>query len=68
MKECLAEWTGCFRPIYDATDYVGDLIRRDQERTSRIATMQRLVDEGLVSGVSDETMDDILLSLHEAAE
>jgi hypothetical protein len=30
--------------------------------------MQRLVDEGLVSGVSDETMDDILLSLHEAAE
>ncbi|MFK0330846.1 type II toxin-antitoxin system ParD family antitoxin [Rhizobium sp. NPDC090275] len=52
----------------DASDYVRDLVRRDQERASKIANMQALVDEGLASGVSDETMDDILRSLNEAAE
>lgn len=34
----------------NASDYVRDLIRRDQERASKIASMQRLVDEGLASG------------------
>ncbi|WP_018899981.1 type II toxin-antitoxin system ParD family antitoxin [Rhizobium sp. 2MFCol3.1] len=48
----------------DASDYVRDLVRRDQERATKIANMQALVDEGLASGVSDETMDDILRSLH----
>jgi antitoxin ParD1/3/4 len=52
----------------DAADYVRDLIRRDQERAAKISNMQTLVDEGLASGTSDETMDDILKSLHEAAE
>ena len=52
----------------DAAEYVRGLIRRDQQRTAKIAAMQGLVDDGIASGVSDETMDDILLSLHEAAE
>ncbi|WP_111561422.1 type II toxin-antitoxin system ParD family antitoxin [Rhizobium sp.] len=56
---------GCYA---DASDYVRDLVRRDQERATKIAHMQALVDEGLASGVSDETMDDILRSLNEAAE
>ena len=43
----------------NASDYVRDLIRRDQERAAKIAHMQRLVDEGLESGVSDESMEDI---------
>lgn len=43
----------------NASDYVRDLIRRDQERAEKIARMQQLVDEGLASGVSDESMDDI---------
>jgi antitoxin ParD1/3/4 len=43
----------------NASDYVRDLIRRDQERAARIAHMQRQVDEGLASGISDESMDDI---------
>lgn len=43
----------------NASDYVRDLIRRDQVRLEKIANMQRLVDEGFASGVSDETMDDI---------
>ena len=43
----------------NASDYVRDLIRRDQERAAMIAEMQRLVTEGLESGISAESMDDI---------
>lgn len=34
----------------NASDYVRDLIRRDQDRQQAIAEVQRLVDEGLASG------------------
>ena len=43
----------------NASDYVRDLIRRDQERAEKIARMQQLVTEGLESGVTDQSMDDI---------
>jgi len=43
----------------NASDYVRDLIRRDQERTMKIAHMQLLVDEARSNGVSGETMADI---------
>jgi len=43
----------------NASDYVRDLIRRDQERADKIARMQVLVTEGLESGISTQTMDDI---------
>ena len=43
----------------NASDYVRDLIRRDQVRMEKIANMQRLVEEGFASGISDDTMDDI---------
>lgn len=43
----------------NASDYVRDLIRRDQERAEKIAQMQRLIDEGIESGVSDKSMKDI---------
>jgi antitoxin ParD1/3/4 len=52
----------------DASDYVRDLIRKDQDRVVKIEAMQRLVDEGLESGLSDENMDDILRSMNSAAE
>jgi antitoxin ParD1/3/4 len=44
----------------NASDYVRDLIRRDQERTDKIAAMQAWVDEGLASGISERGMDEIL--------
>ncbi len=44
----------------NASDYVRDLIRHDQERNNRIVEMQRLVDEGLESGVSTRSMEEIL--------
>jgi antitoxin ParD1/3/4 len=40
----------------NASDYVRDLIRRDQERAVKIAHMQRLVNEARASGISSETM------------
>lgn len=43
----------------NASDYVRDLIRRDQERAEKIAQMQRLIDEGIESGVSGKTMKEI---------
>lgn len=43
----------------NASEYVRDLIRRDQERKRKIAAFQKLVDEGLASGVSDKTVEEI---------
>ncbi len=44
----------------NSSDYVRDLIRRDQERQDKIAQMQRSVDEGLASGTSVQSMTEIL--------
>ncbi|WP_210186886.1 type II toxin-antitoxin system ParD family antitoxin [Methylobacterium sp. 275MFSha3.1] len=43
----------------NASDYVRDLIRRDQERLAKLGDLQRLIDEGLASGVSDRSEQDI---------
>ncbi len=43
----------------NSSDYVRDLIRRDQERQAKIAHLQELIDEGIKSGVADLTMADI---------
>ena len=43
----------------NSSDYVRDLIRRDQVRTAKIAHWQRLIDEARASGVSDKTVDQI---------
>ena len=44
----------------NASDYVRDLIRRDQERREKIAAMQKMVDESLASGTTPNSMDDIV--------
>ena len=43
----------------NVSDYVRDLIRRDQERAVAIAELQALIDEGIASGVSEMSMDEI---------
>lgn len=43
----------------NTSDYVRDLIRKDQDRTAKIAHMQRIIDEGFASGVSDKSMAEI---------
>jgi len=44
----------------NASDYVRDLIRRDQERADKVTALQRLVDEAEDSGASANSMSDIL--------
>ena len=49
----------------NASDYIRDLIRRDQENAAELVHLQALIDEGLDSGVSDKTMDEILAEARE---
>jgi antitoxin ParD1/3/4 len=44
----------------NASDYVRDLIRRDQERAAQITEVQRLITEGIDSGLSNRSMIDLL--------
>ena len=43
----------------NVSDYVRDLIRRDQEMKDKIAHIQARVDEGRASGISSDNMNDI---------
>lgn len=43
-----------------ASDYVRDLIRRDQDRQAGVTALQAAIDEGLASGVSPRSLDEIL--------
>jgi antitoxin ParD1/3/4 len=51
----------------NASDYVRDLVRRDQERRRVIAELQTLISEGIDSGVSEKSMGDILVAARAAA-
>lgn len=46
----------------NSSDYVRDLIRRDQERRTRIAAMQTLIGEGLASGIGKRSTDELLMA------
>ncbi|PTM40162.1 type II toxin-antitoxin system ParD family antitoxin [Bosea sp. 124] len=52
----------------NASDYVRDLIRRDQERREKIAEFQRLIDEGRASGIGRRTFVDIRESARKRAK
>lgn len=56
MKEWVEAQAGTGR-YANASDYVRDLIRKDQERSDKIAAMQRFVDDGLKSGVGKRSKD-----------
>ena len=45
----------------NASDYVRDLIRRDQDRQNAITELQMLVDEGLASGKPEPFDMEVLL-------
>ena len=58
MREWVEQQTQSGR--YDtASEYVRDLIRHDQDRASKIANMQALVDDALASGISEKTLQDV---------
>lgn len=43
----------------NTSDYIRDLIRREQIKADKIAHMQKLIDEAYASGDSDLTVDEI---------
>lgn len=46
---------------YSSTsDYVRDLIRRDEEAEAKLRALRAAIDEGLASGVSERTIEDII--------
>lgn len=51
----------------NASDYIRDLIRRDQERKQAITELQQMVDEALASGVSERSFPEILESARQEA-
>ena len=58
MKDWVETQTSSGR--YDnASEYVRDLIRHDQDRASKISAMQKLVDEAFEGGASDKSLDGI---------
>lgn len=66
MKEWVESQTRTGR-YGNASDYVRDLIRRDQERADKIVAMQRLIDEAEESGISPRSLDEIIASAREQA-
>lgn len=46
---------------YSSTsDYVRDLVRRDQEAEEKLQRLRVMIEEGRNSGISDRTIDDII--------
>lgn len=44
----------------NASEYMRELIRRDQERTAQTALLQALLTDGIASGISDLSFDEII--------
>jgi len=44
----------------NASDYVRDLIRRDQQNREKTKALQNAITKGLESGMSDRTVQDIV--------
>ena len=58
MKDWVETQTSSGR--YDnASEYVRDLIRHDQDRATKISAIQKLVDEAFEGGQSSKSLDDI---------
>ena len=51
----------------NASDYVRDLIRRDQDRLEALARFERLINEGLESGVGSRSREEILIEARRRA-
>jgi len=50
------------------SDYVRDLIRRDQDNRTGVAALQAAIDDGLASGVSSRSLDEILTEARARAD
>lgn len=67
MKDWVEAQTETGRYV-NASDYVRDLIRKDQERNDKIVAMQRLVDDGLKGGIGKRSKDALFAEAVKRAE
>lgn len=51
----------------NSSDYVRDLVRRDQERTEARAKLQQMVDGALASGLVEMSRDELLARMRKKA-
>lgn len=58
MKEWIVSRTETGR-YGNSSDYIRDLIRRDQQREAKRAHLQNLITEGLESGICEQSLDEI---------
>lgn len=58
MKQWVEEQVATGR-YGNSSDYVRDLVRRDQERTEAREEFERLIEEGFASGISHMTAEEI---------
>ena len=58
MKQWVEEQVATGR-YGNSSDYVRDLVRRDQERAEARQEFERLIEEGFASGISDMTAEEI---------
>jgi antitoxin ParD1/3/4 len=49
----------------NTSDYVRDLIRKDQERQMKVVALQQAITEGLESGLSDESFGSIIAAVRQ---
>ena len=52
----------------NSSDYVRDLIRRDQNEHKKINILQQAITQGIESGISDNSILDILKNAHLKAQ
>ncbi len=52
----------------NASDYVRDLIRKDQQNSKQIKHLQNAIDKGMSSGISDNSMLEILKNARKQAK
>lgn len=43
----------------NASDYMRDLVRKDQLHVEAVAKLQKIVDDALASGISEKSVDEI---------
>jgi antitoxin ParD1/3/4 len=59
MKQWVEEQVATGR-YANASDYMRDLVRNDQLHVGAVAELQRLVDEGIASGISDTPLKEVI--------
>ena len=67
MKEWVEQQVATGR-YANASDYMRDLVRRDEERTAAYTTLEKIVEDAYASGVSERSPEDLRSWLKQRAK